>query len=71
MTFTVFLPCLHLWSEKQQTTSTTLHRSKLVFESSVTEMYLQAVSHTRQTVLVKLELPHFTETAFVQASIVG
>ncbi len=26
------LPCLHLWSEKQQTTSTTLHCSKLVFE---------------------------------------
>ncbi len=25
----------------------------------------------RQTVLAKLELPHFIETAFVQASIVG
>ncbi len=26
-------PCLHLWSEKRQTTSTTLHCSKLAFES--------------------------------------
>ncbi len=25
-------PCLHLWSEKRQTTSTTLHCSKLTFE---------------------------------------
>jgi len=37
MTYTVCivqtLPCLHLWSEKQ--TSTTLHCSKLTFESSV------------------------------------
>ncbi len=29
------LPCLHLWLEKWQTTSTTLHSSKLAFESSV------------------------------------
>ncbi len=28
-------PCLHLWSEKRQTISTTLHCSKLAFESSV------------------------------------
>ncbi len=54
-----------------QTTSTTLHISKLTFESSVAEMYLQAVSQKRQTVLTKLELPHFIETAFVQASIVA
>ncbi len=27
--------------------------------------YLQAVSQKRQTVLAKLELPHFIETAFV------
>ncbi len=27
--------------------------------------YLQAVSHKRQTVLAKLELPHILETAFV------
>ncbi len=33
------LPCLHLWSEKQQTTSTTLHCSKLAFESSVAETF--------------------------------
>ncbi len=33
--------------------------------------YLQAVSQKRQTVLTKLELPHFIETAFVQASIIG
>ncbi len=32
--------CLHLWSEKWQTTSTNLHCSKLTFESSVAEMYL-------------------------------
>ncbi len=68
-------PCLHLWSEKRQTTSTTLHNSKLSFESPVTnslnkKMYLH-VSQKRQTVLAKLELPHFIETAFVQASIVG
>ncbi len=29
--------------------------------------YLQAVSQKRQTVLVKLELPHFIETAFVHS----
>ncbi len=34
-------------------------------------MYLQSVSQKHQTVLAKLELPHFIETAFVQASIVG
>ncbi len=32
--------------------------------------YLQAMSHKSQTVLAKLELPHFIETAVVQASIV-
>ncbi len=32
--------------------------------------YLQAVSQKHQTVLAKLELPYFIETAFVQASIV-
>ncbi len=60
-----------LWSEKRQTTSTALHSSKLVFESSEAEMYLQALSQKRQTVLAKLELHHFIETAFEQASIVG
>ncbi len=39
-----------------ETTSTILHSSKLTFESSVAEMYLQAVSQKRQTVLAKLEL---------------
>ncbi len=29
--------------------------------------YLQAVSQKRQTVLAKLELPHFIETAFVHS----
>ncbi len=48
-----------------------LHCSKNAFESSVVEKYLQAVSQKRQTVLAKLELPHFIERAFVQASIVG
>ncbi len=48
------LPCLFLWSENQQTTSTTLHCSKLAFESSVAETYFQAV-----TVLGKLEFAHF------------
>ncbi len=48
------------------TTSTTLHFSKLTFESSVTETYLQAVSQKHQTVLVSLELLHFIETVFEQ-----
>ncbi len=33
--------------------------------------HVQAVSQKRQTVLEKLVLPHFIETVFVQASIVG
>ncbi len=42
-----------------------------MFESSVAnslnkKTYLQAVSQKRQTVLAKLELPHFIETAFEQ-----
>ncbi len=46
-----------------------------MFESSVAnslnkKTYLQAVSQKHQTVLAKLELPHFIETAFVQACIV-
>ncbi len=54
----------------------TLHCSTLAFESSVAnslnmKTYLQAVSQKCQTVLAKLELPHFIETAFVQASTVG
>ncbi len=58
----------------EQTTSTTLHCSKLAFESSVAnslnmKTYLQAVSQKCQTVLAKLELPHFIETAFVQATL--
>ncbi len=39
-------------------------------ESSVAETFLQAASLKRHTVFVKLELPHFIEIAFVQASIV-
>ncbi len=58
---------------KRQTTSTTLHCSKLAFESSVAnslnmKTYLQAVSQKRQTVLAKLELSHFIETAFVHST---
>ncbi len=33
--------------------------------------HVQTVSQKRQTVLAELELPHFIETVFVQASIVG
>ncbi len=49
---------------------------KLTFESSVAnslnkKTYLQAVSQKCQTVRAKLELPHFIETVFVQASIVA
>ncbi len=63
------LPCLHLWSEKLQTTST-IRSSKLTFESSVANSFnkktlLHAVSQKRQTVLAKLKLPHFIETALV------
>ncbi len=52
---------------KRQTTSTTLHCSKLAFESSVAyslnmKTYLQAVSQKHQTVLAKLELSHFIES---------
>ncbi len=61
---------------RETVTSTTLHSSKLVFESSVAHSLnkktnLQDVSQKCQTVFAKLELPHFIETAFVQASIVG
>ncbi len=49
-----------------QTTSTSLHCSKLAFES-IMKTYLQAVSQK----LVKLELLHFIETVFVHRSIVG
>ncbi len=57
-----------------ETTSITLQCSKLEFDSSVAnslnkKTYL--VSQKRQTVLVTLELPHFIEIAFIQASIVG
>ncbi len=43
-----------------------------MFESSVAnslnmKTYLQVVSQKRQTVLAKLELPHFIETAFVDS----
>ncbi len=55
--------------EKCQTKSTTLHCSKLTFESSEAETYLQAVSQKHQTVLAKLELLHFIETAFVQPAL--
>ncbi len=53
-------------------TNTTLHCLKLMFESSVAnslnmKTYLQVVSQKRQTVLAKLELPHFIETAFVDS----
>ncbi len=44
-----------------------LKRADFQFESSVVE----TLSQKCQTVLAKLELPHFIETTFVQASIVG
>ncbi len=59
------------------TTVLTIHYSTLLktqFESSVAETYLQAVSQKCQTVLAKLELPHFIETVFVyswQATLPG
>ncbi len=56
-------------NDKQQTLLYTAQNSR--FESSVAETCLQAVSQKSQTVLAKLELPHFIETAFEQASIVG
>ncbi len=56
------------------TTSTTLHRSKLAFESSVANS-LNKKTYLRkseaQTVLLKLELLQFIETVFVHRSIVG
>ncbi len=69
MTYTVY--SCHVNITMSALPSTTLHCSKLTFESSEAETYLQAVSQKGQTVLAKLELPHFIETAFVQASIVG
>ncbi len=60
----------------RETTSTTLNTcSKLVFDSSGAKSlnkktYLQAESQ-KLSVLAKLGLPHFIETVFVQASIVG
>ncbi len=46
--------------------------TKLAFESSVAnslnkKTYLHAGSQKRQTVLAKLELPHFIETAFMHS----
>ncbi len=70
MTSTIFLNITMSVFVIGETTSTTLHSSKLMFESSVAETFLQAASQKRQTVFAKLELPHFIETAFVQASIV-
>ncbi len=54
----------------RETTSATLHSSKLAFESSVAnslnaKTYLQTVRQKRQTVLANLEFPHFIETVFV------
>ncbi len=45
----------------------TAHNSHLNNRANSLNMktYLQAASHKRQTVLAKLELPHFLETAFV------
>ncbi len=45
-----------------------------MFESSVAnslnkKTYLQVVSQKRQTVLDKLELPHFIETGFEQSAL--
>ncbi len=50
------------------------HCSKLAFEASVVnslnkKTYLQAVSQNHQTVLAKLELPHFIETVFEQTAL--
>ncbi len=62
---------------RKRQTSTTLHRSKLSFESSVAnslniETYLQAVSQKHQTVLATLEFPHFIVfTAIHSVHIVG
>ncbi len=56
--------CICDW---RNATSTTLHGSKLTFESSLAETKLQAVSQK----LAKLELLHFIETVFDKASIVG
>uniref|UniRef100_A0A672T329 Alpha-MPP n=1 Tax=Sinocyclocheilus grahami TaxID=75366 RepID=A0A672T329_SINGR len=60
----------------ERQTSATLHCSKFAFESSVEnslnmKTYLQTASQKCQTVLAKLEMPHFIETAFVQRRIVG
>ncbi len=59
--------------DKQQALLYTAQNSRLNHQWQILnkKMYLQAVSQKRQTVLAKLELPHFIETAFVQASIVG
>ncbi len=52
-----------------ETTNSTLHCSKLAFQSSVANslnknMYFQAEIQKSQTILAKLELRHFIETAF-------
>ncbi len=61
-----FIRHIHNYTEyKRHTTSTTLHCSKLMFQSLNMKTYLQAGSQKHHTVLVMLELPHFIGTAFV------
>ncbi len=49
-------------NDKQQALLYTAQNSRLNKKT-----YLQAVSQKRQTVLAKLELPHFIETAFMHS----
>ncbi len=68
MTYMIFLHITMSAFVIGETTSTTLHCSKLMFESSAAnslnmKSYLQTVSQKRQTVL------HFIETVFVQLSL--
>ncbi len=70
-------PCKHYhlcicdWRNNKQYTAknSRLNRQCKIYLNKKT--YLQTVSQKRQTVLVKLELLHFIEIVFVQASILG
>ncbi len=69
MTYMIFLHITMSAFVIGETTSTTLHFSKLMFESSAAnslnmKSYLQTVSQKRQTVL------HFIETVFEHRSVV-
>ncbi len=57
-------------NDKQQALLYTAQNSRLNRHLHILlnkKTYLQAVSQKRQTVLAKLELPHFKETAFVHS----